>query len=448
MNRRLWLRINGFLFAVLFLSCLAAIAWLSQRHDVSWQWAGAAQTQVTEPSRRLVAQMEQPVMVYAFVPEGHFLERHLEGLFSRYQRHKADFSWQFINPEARPDLVRRMGVGSAGEVVIEYGERREHVEVPNEAHISAALERLQRGSGQRIGFLTGHGERSLHGQANYDLGSFGRALEGKGYYLQALRLAASGQVPAEIDLLLINGPQTDLLPGAVRAVRQYVERGGNLLWLYEPGDAERFPELIQHLGVLPVDGVVTDPKSREMLAIDDPRLILLEDYPAHAITQRLSGLTLFPQIRPLGLLEDSVWLAEPLLITAARHQLAPDFDKAPEERIELAEDERLMLAVSLTRDVLGSEGELRQQRAAMIGDGDFLSNTYIGNGANLQLGLNIVDWLTESEVFLDLYTQAAPDQRLNLRGWQTLAIGFGFLLVLPLAFLAVGGWHWWRRRSG
>ncbi len=444
MKRGHWLRLHAIAFALLFAACLAALGWLSDRHAVSWQWAGA-QTRLTEASLRLLAQLDAPVQAVVFVTPGHFLERHVQGLLARYAAHAPDFTWEFVNPEARPDLVRRLGVQGAGEVVLEYKGRREQVTVPTEAYISAALERLHRGAGQRIGYLTGHGERRLTGEANYDLGAFGRALAGKGYQLQALNLASGGGVPEEIDLLLVAGPQTDLLAGELRALERFVQDGGNLLWLAEPEDAQRLDTLAQALGVHPQPGVLVDPQAGELLGVDDPRLLLLEEYPSHPVTARLQAPSLLPHAIALGLSADAPWQVEPLLVASPRHRQVLDFETKAVELPPPREGERLLLGIALTRES-GHQGG--RQRVAVIGDGDFVSNTYIGNGANLQLGLNLVDWLTESEVFLDLYAQAAPDQRLELAKGEIVAIGFGFLFGLPLAFLGVGVWCWWRRRSG
>lgn len=99
--------------------------------------------------------------------------------------------------------------------------------------------------------------------------------------------------------------------------------------------------------------------------------------------------------------------------------------------------------MALSRSVDG-----RRQRLAVFGDGDFLSNSYLGNGANLALGLNLVDWLTQSEAFLDSYARPVPDQVLELGYWQVVTLAVGLLLALPLGFLVMAGTRWWRRRRG
>ena len=86
-----------------------------------------------------------------------------------------------------------------------------------------------------------------------------------------------------------------------------------------------------------------------------------------------------------------------------------------------------------------------QQRVVVIGDGDFLSNTYLGNGGNLQLGLNIMNWLTLDDTLIVLRPKAAPDIHLDLSDG-ALALIAVFLLVLPATLLVSGWLIWFRRR--
>ena len=82
----------------------------------------------------------------------------------------------------------------------------------------------------------------------------------------------------------------------------------------------------------------------------------------------------------------------------------------------------------------------------VIGDGDFLANSFLGNGGNLNLGLNLVRWLSSDEQLLDIPARTAPDLQLDLSRQASIVIGLGFLLVLPLLFITAGALIWWRRR--
>ena len=89
----------------------------------------------------------------------------------------------------------------------------------------------------------------------------------------------------------------------------------------------------------------------------------------------------------------------------------------------------------------------RQQRVVVVGNGAFLSNTYLGNGGNLQLGMAMVNWLAAEDGLVSIDPRPAPDTRIDIGQITLYLIAFGFLIVLPLAFVLVGVIIWWRRRK-
>ena len=100
------------------------------------------------------------------------------------------------------------------------------------------------------------------------------------------------------------------------------------------------------------------------------------------------------------------------------------------------------LAVSLQRGDPGHE-----QRIVVVGSGAFLSNAYSGNGGNLDLGLNMVHWLSNDDSFIAIRAKTSPDQSFTLTTTAQIAIGAGFLFGLPLLLLGSGVFIWLRRRK-
>ncbi|MEC9313971.1 MAG: mucin 2, partial [Pseudomonadota bacterium] len=88
----------------------------------------------------------------------------------------------------------------------------------------------------------------------------------------------------------------------------------------------------------------------------------------------------------------------------------------------------------------------KQQRIAVIGDSDFASNAYIGNAANLELAMALANWLAADDKLIEIPVKTSVGTQLDLNRNQTIIIGFGFLLVIPLLLLATGLGIWWRRR--
>jgi ABC-type uncharacterized transport system involved in gliding motility auxiliary subunit len=82
-----------------------------------------------------------------------------------------------------------------------------------------------------------------------------------------------------------------------------------------------------------------------------------------------------------------------------------------------------------------------------LGDSDFLANTYLGNGGNLQLGINMFRWLGGDDKLLNIPARTAPDRTLELSNTASAIISLGFLFLLPILLLAAGLLVWWRRRN-
>ena len=82
-----------------------------------------------------------------------------------------------------------------------------------------------------------------------------------------------------------------------------------------------------------------------------------------------------------------------------------------------------------------------------MGNGSFLANTFVGNGGNRNLGINMINWLAGDDRLITLQPRPAPDSNLDLQPRALYLIAFTFVLALPLAFIATGIVMWWRRRS-
>jgi len=318
--------------------------------------------------------------------------------------------------------------------------------------LTNALLRIARQQQRKVGFLSGHGERDPLGQANHDLGQFGKLLKQKGIELETLKLAEDPQFPADINLLVIADPRVSLLTGEIQLIHRYVQSGGNLLWLVEPGSIAGLGPVAEALGVEVLPGTIVD-ATTQLFGIDDPKFALIPDYPMHPITREISSLTLFPQAAALEVAAPQDWDAEPLLTTLARAwtEIGPisgtiRFDEDSDERMGPL-DIAYVFSRSTSQKTTDGEENATEQRAIVIGDSDFLSNAYLGNGANIDLGLNLFNWLNHDDQFITITARTASDVNLELGKIAQIVIGFGFLFGLPILLLGAGSGIWWRRRN-
>lgn len=445
------LQLQNLFFLVVLLASMAMVAWLSTQYRYQTDWTASQSNSLSVDSIKLLENIPEAVHITAFSREDPVLRKGIRDLVGRYQRNKSDIHLKFVNPDAEPERVRELGITRDGELLIAYQGRSEKVSQLNEQAITNALLRIARHKEGKIYFVTGHGERDPHGEANYAMGNFGKIVEQKGIELDTLNLAESPQIPASTRLLVIASPQTSLLPGEVKIIDDYVRRGGNLLWLVEPDEHTGLAPLAELLGVEFLPGVIVDANT-QLFGIDNPAFALIPEYPRHAITQNMDSLTLFPQAVALKVEAENGWTATPILTTLERSwtelgelngtiSLDPDSDE---------QGGPLDIGYALTRSLDDSgdaSDEPKQQRIVVIGDGDFLANSYLGNGGNLDLGINLIDWLNHDDQFIAIAARTTGDSTLELSKTAQILIGFGFLFALPALLLASGLFIWWRRRS-
>ena len=87
-----------------------------------------------------------------------------------------------------------------------------------------------------------------------------------------------------------------------------------------------------------------------------------------------------------------------------------------------------------------------QQRAALVGDSDWLANAVLGQAGNSKLAVNLLRWLVSRDEQLGIDIPKVPDASLDLSPTVATAIALGFLVLLPLTLLLIGVIRWLIRR--
>jgi ABC-type uncharacterized transport system involved in gliding motility auxiliary subunit len=462
-NRKthLEIRLQNLLFSLLFLVAVGLLAWLSTQYSTQFDWTASHRHTLSETSRKVLDLLKDPVTITAYARENQQVREPIRDLVERYARSKKDLTLQFVNPDTQPEKVRQLGIQVDGEMVVEYQGRSERIQEPGETSLTNALQRLATAEERHVVFLEGHGDRSPQGKANHDLQQFAEELKRKGISVSMANLAVTPIIPDNADVLVIAGPRTHLLPGEIKLIEDYVAKGGNLWWLGDPGDLHGLNPLADQLGVKFLPGTVVD-ASTQLLGINDPTFALVADYPPHPITQGFQQMTVFPAAAALAPSEKSEFEKEPLLTTLERSwtEIGPIEGKIGFDANQGERQGPLELGFALTRRreaPIKAEADKKQedtssktpneQRIIVLGDGDFLSNAYLGNGGNLELGINMVQWLSRGDALINIPAKIAPDRNLQLSPLASGAIAVGFLFLLPILLIGIGAWIWFKRRS-
>ncbi|MDH4274162.1 MAG: GldG family protein [Gammaproteobacteria bacterium] len=448
------LRVQNTIFYTLFSLLIGVLAFLSVRYEVTTDVTLNRRNTPTENSLALLKTIDKPVVITAFVTSGNdAVRREVARLAGLFQRANNQIKLKYVNPETEPGLVRELGVTVDGELIVTFGGRTEHIQDLNEQALSNALQRLVRGGQRWLAFTEGHGERQPHGATPQDYTQWVQQLENRGIKTRTINLVSDKHIPKDTTAVVIAAPKRKFLPGEVTQLRAYLEQGGNLLWLSEPGPSRGLEPIAEQLGVELLPGTLVDPQ-HDYVGFKDPRFIVVSDYVFHPITQQFAFDTIFPEARGLEANDNSDWEHEIFLESLPRV-----WAKTGDLGVELAFDKGedvpgpLALGIAFSRNsaitgtTTDTEEDTNEQRVVVVGDSDFVSDMYLGQGGNLDLGLNIVNWLGRDELLMAVPTKNNVDRTLDLSVTMVRGLTLLLLGIVPIALLAAGGRIWWIRRQ-
>jgi len=431
---------------ILFVAVLVMLGWLSVRYKAEIDWTAGKRNSISVASQKQLAAMPDAITFYAFIPSGDAEARNgLQFDVARYKRYKKNITLTFVDPSAQPQKVRELNVQTPGEVVVEYQNRHENLHATTEPIITTALQRLTFAGEQWVVFLEGHGERAIadpETQTGY--GKFAEALRSKGLKVQALNLAKTPKIPDNTSVLVLAGTMQEPLAGESQLLQEYIAKGGALLWLNDSDSKANIAPLAQALSINWQKGVVIDPVAQELQL--PAGFYVPDSYPPNPVTQGFDQYTLYPLAEAVAADKGTAWNVQPLLNTSDHSWLETEPKMGGTVQFDGA-DIKGPLHVGLTqmREHKEASGS-RAQRIAVVGNANFLTNTYLAQQGNQQFGINLVQWLASRDSQLNIDIPKAPDTSLNIPGWAVAAISISFVALLPLLLVGYGVMRWVVRR--
>ncbi|MFN6571551.1 Gldg family protein [Dendronalium sp. ChiSLP03b] len=339
------------IFAVLVI--LGLINFLGTRYHLRADLTESQLFTLAPQSKELVHRLQQPVKVWVFDANQNPQDREL---LENYQRQGSNFKFEYVDPQTRPGLADKFGVKDYGEVYLESGEKRQLVQTINqndrlsEVSLTNRLQQITSSTTASVYFLQGHGERTIAAGE----GGISQAVQGlsdKNYTVSPLNLAEKPQVPDDATVVVVAGPQRGLFDSEVKALQNYLNRGGNALLTIDPNTNPNLNNLLQEWGVRLDNRLAIDVSGRSVgLGLAAP---IITDYGQHPITKDFgNGISFYRLARPLEITPVPGVEATPLLRTKPYPNSWAESDQQS-ENLEFNQDKDLKgpltLGVALTR---------------------------------------------------------------------------------------------------
>ncbi len=458
---------------VLVLGIIVALNYILSRQNTRWDLTSAQQYSLSDQTRQILTALTAPVRVIVFAREPEFPG--YRDQIGEYAYLSNQVTVDYVDVDKQPLMARQYEVQSYGTIVFEHEGRVERVLSTAEQDLTNGLIKVVEGVEQTVYFLQGHGEKEHTGSDRDGYSTVSGALGLDNFEVESLVLAQQSAVPDDATVVVVAGPQTDLLPGEIDALGAYLDQGGKLLVLIDPapdGDTpapEGLLGVLRAWGIEPGPGVVVDASGMGQLLGADASVPVVANYPFHPITDRFNLLTAYPLARSVhaapGSLDGRV--AQSFLETSAQSWSEADIEALATGQVELNEeagDQPGPVAIGMAVSAPAPSAEPAvsetgapddddeaaaappETRLVVIGDSDFATNGVVGIQGNRDMFLNTINWLAQQEDLISIRAREPEDRRLTLTADQQRRVFVLSLFLVPGIVLGTGVYTWWRRR--
>lgn len=438
-------RWQNILFSLILTALCVVIGWYSHRYSASWDLTSQQRHSLNTTSTAVLSLFEEPINALVVMGPNQTQRDAVKSLFAKYQKHKTDISVEFLNPETNPKQVEDLDAHAGGEVILSYKNQEQRIRSLSERTLTNALQRLVRTSSRKVLFINGHRERDPAGTGNTDYAEIGSALSSTGFIFSTTSLVTQPTIPEDTDLLVIAAPRESYFPGEVASILNYLGNGGNLLWLREPGKHDTGLRALEiELGVSKLPGLIVEANTR-LFNIDSPTFAIINEYSPNTVTADFSSITLYPEAAGLDILPMQDRTIRPLLQTSENSWTETGPIEGEVAFNENSEEIRGPITIGVTID---RDREIAKQRIAIIGDADFLANTWLGNGGNREFTERLFNWLASDDAMLDFQSTHSKDKKIEIGNSALISIAVLFLAVIPLFMFSLAFFAWHRQRKG
>lgn len=440
------------------LAVLVAIVlgWTSQTEFFSIDMTRDNKNSLSATTINILTTIPETITVTAFVTQSkkgesantRVVRAKIKQFIRKFQRHKKNISLDFVNHADQLDLAKKYGVIATQEVILELGGRHKKLRFLDEESFANSLLQLVYKKDIWIVFSEGHAEKNIFNNNRQGYSQLVEHLKKRNFHVQALDLAKTGSIPKNTSVFVIAGARRDFQEKEVTLIKSYLDSGGNLLWLYDPGTKKRLSGLASRLGIRFLPGVIVSHSNNKK-----PTLYVQPRFSGsrHPVAANLNGFhALFPISAGLKIIKQPQ-----LAVTSIVNSAITDWNETNLNSKNNAgslkydsgsADSRGPLSIAVAIEAPKRENK-PMQRIIVTGDSDFLSNEHLYLGANRFLGVNMFNWLSYHE---RLNTILRPQKlgtnsfRLSNSGKNIFA--FIFILLIPGVF-SVAGFYRWRSRN-
>lgn len=437
---------------------LGMVNFLGYKFPAQRDFTQARLSSLTDQSINVVKKLDQNLSFKIFLKK--MKAQSVVKFLERYRVHNSSIKIEVIDPELNPAAIKKFGIAQEGTLVVNYGKRWESIVKLSELEITNAIIKLTRLKDPVVFFSKGHGEVDIEDETQQGASLLHQVLKTSYYKVKNVNLAQISEIPKEVDCLVILGPKTKFFEHEVEMIRNFVDRGGKLLFglmpdlntKVEQAKHENIISMLESYGVKVVNTLVVDQKAN--VSGSNGTVPLVSDYNKnHVVTRFFSGPTFFPfslSFAPVA--EAAKKFHTTALVKTSKFPSSygktnfEDVGKG-DWKFDPQHDLKGPLTLAMTSEELEESDKGIKRKLAVLGNSTFISNVYYGQGRNFHFFLNILSWLTEENQLISLDRPFSSVKKIVMSAPQKGVVMYFSILFAPLGLILIAILFYIRRQK-
>lgn len=421
---------------------LAGVNYIAVKKPKSWDLTRDRIYTLSDQTTSTLKGLKGEVKIKAFYSASEPEYPELEQRLRQYKAVTDKLQVDFVDPFKHPAQVKEANISQSGpRVIVRSGDKEARAKEISEEALTNAILEVTRGSTKKIYFSKGHGEHAVADASERGLKLFVDALRSEGYQTDELLLAEHKEMPADAQALVIAGPVASLSPGEAKLVKDWVDKGGKLVALIDPGVTSGLEPAFESWGIHLGKDEVIDPESQ------NPEVAIAQQYTDHPITTPRNSAfalaTIFPVARSVSKAKEApaAWTVTELAKTGPHAWGETSSIADGQVKFDPGQDlpGPVPLAAASTH---GADA-----RVVVIGNSLFAANGYFNLSGNKDFALNAVSWAGKEESRISIRPKQRKSNQLFLSAEQKHRMTLFAFDLLPFGLLFAGLAVWQARKS-
>lgn len=403
---------GSFVFTLLVLAALALLVGVAGFSKTSWDFSARRANSLSQLTDEALAGLAAPVAIHGLFRDS---DRRRDGywdLLQLYRRRSGKVEVEIFDPNARPLGLEALGLSPEdrnalrdGVSVAISGERKVVFRGIGEEDVTNAILEAGSAAPRVVGFIRGHGERDPDSTADAGMSGARAALLSEYYELADVRLDAP--IPDRVTVLVAAGLQAAVPKAELDRLAAWLEGGGRLLLLADPGYDPGLSPISARWGLRVAALKVLDRRSNLR---GQPEIPLALRYSKHAIVRGFSAA--LPLALPLPAAVEDFEPGDPSLFHDALVSSSAEAEGLTPAGAR--EQGPFTLAAAAWKTVAKPSGGTAETRVVLVGDAAFATNGFLAEASNRNFFLNCAGWLSRSRGLVSIRRDPLKGQVLTL----------------------------------